>query len=98
MSIWICFFFMIFANFFYGTLIYDNLPYFFREKWNLLPFFLFMMIISTFMEYIVVRNYPGSEIEAFSTAFISCGTALLLFWYVSFMKEYDRLNGHSHYD
>jgi len=50
------------------------------------------------MEYIVVRNYPGSEIEAFSTAFISCGTALLLFWYVSFMKEYDRLNGHSHYD
>jgi hypothetical protein len=99
MNVWIWFFPMIFANFLVNTIVFDNLPYFSREKWNLFPFFFNILVISTLIEFIIVRAYPGSDAEVISTAFISCGTGFILFLCVNISKEYDRLNGrHPHYN
>ena len=99
MNVWIWFFYMIFANFLVGTIVFDNLSYFSREKWNLFPFFFNILIISSLIEFIVVRGYPGSDAEIISTAFISCGTGFLLFLYVNTSKEWERLNGRQpHYN
>ena len=99
MNVWILFFSMIFANFLINTIVCDNLPYFSREKWKLFPFFFDILLISTLIEFIIVRAYSGTDAEVICTAFISCGTGILLFLCVNISKENDRLNGrHPHYN
>ena len=97
MNILIWILFMVFPNLLYGSIVFKNLPQISLEKWNLFQFFFNLMIISTITQFIFVRICPGSNAEIISTIFISFGTGSLLFSYVHFMKELDRLNEQPQY-
>ena len=76
-NIWISFFGLVLLQTLCFSSLNNNFDVILEYKLILLPIFLYILTFSSMLEYAAIRIFKGGEGEAFSTAILSLGTALL---------------------